>query len=112
MAKTTAKAKAAKAKPESKPRRRKRDGGTTAGTTGEVAGSITMTLDPKFARAPGTLPGFTSADLHPQIVEALKAFEKACDHYDNAVASIDGQYLNALVNSPAADQVAALRGLF
>lgn len=99
MSKKSTAAKPEDAKPRA-PRRRK------------SADAITMTASPAVDRAPGTLPGFTSADLHPQIVEAIKAFDKANDHYTNALASIDGQYLNALVNSPAADQVAALRALF
>lgn len=93
---------------ERKPRAKK----TTPATSGEFADAIQMTASPAVDRAPGTLPGFTSSELHPEIVEAIKAFDKARDHYASACASINGQYLNALVNSPAADQVAALRALF
>lgn len=42
------------------------------------------------------LAGFTDDELHPQIHEALKALAGKQDEYDNALASIDGQFLRPL----------------
>lgn len=67
------------------------------------------------------LDGFDDADLHPQVVEAVKVLTARKDEYQRAVQSIDGQYLKALEVAHDGDsmecnlvcaQVDAVRSLF
>jgi hypothetical protein len=58
------------------------------------------------------LRGFDDDDLHPQVLEAIKRLQIAKDGYDNAVASIDGQYLVSLSGAEAGAQADAVRALF
>ncbi len=59
----------------------------------------------------GLLAGFADADLHANIVEAVKVLGKAQDTYAHSVRGIETQYLKAL-DIAYADQAAAVRALY
>jgi len=67
------------------------------------------------------LAGWNDDDLHPQVVEALKVHQIACEEYDRKRTNIDTQYLKALAAAHDGDseackdvlaQVAAVRKLY
>lgn len=58
------------------------------------------------------LKGFKDEDLHPQILEALKALEARQDDYHRALASLDAQFVKPLhaANDGDSDECVSFRG--
>ena len=76
-------------------------------------------VDPAVKDA--TLDGFADADLHPQIVEALKVLRAHQAESQRVLASLDAQYLKPLEAAHDGDsdacqqmlaQIGAVRSLF
>lgn len=67
------------------------------------------------AREPAArlLPEWENAELHPNVIEALKQFGEAQAVYAHALRNIEGQYLKALDRSDlaSAQQAEAVRAL-
>jgi hypothetical protein len=55
-----------------------------------------------------TLDGFADAELHPQIVEAIKVLHAAKEAHQRALASLDAQYLKPLEAAHDGDDAACI----